>query len=626
MPSESDASPLNISGATPANDNDVAITALDEAACSASASDVAPPSNPSHKDPEPGHAVTTSAPQGPTGTFSSGADLQIFGPLSQQISSIPSTLNSVVVRRQAVTDDVGVVSVKKHPIPERGILSFLVLGQEKALNSSEKSSSSTKDPTQRLGYNGTSGTRRTKILGPQQHRIVFSALAPLAYAAGTHPSPPPADSPPSGPDSIPDVRTESSSSTPATHSRRTPLPTPVLLEELILQQTKDEVQSDGTNDEDLKGTSSGTKKRVRLEEMHTPLSSSPEVSSSNKQLRQAATEVIAPPSSHIYGNKLDKAIKKLLFKKHIKKSRPSPRQISLSSSLTTLSATDIGAQTPCLPQGGRQEIVVSKQLPPLMIGGPDRDFLPSEATYVPTPLDTPILGGPLSVDEALMTIPQPTAAKRSRLSDAEPVSPTTSVVLEHQISREAVLTRPILTQEMSVVAPFFKMGENFPAPPTPPLPKWTPSSSDKTNAEYFKLPKLDTHGILDDYEPGEQFGEGKKSARKISTASTLKTFFTKPFAKRGRRDSVASVTPEWDKESAGVGLRMRDEKGVKRRSSFAVGYHKSPTGVLRPSRSATTSPVLQQKIAGGSMPIVEERGEKMESDEGKTAKAAAADE
>lgn len=543
-------------------------------------------------------------------------DNSVFGtPTSQSYGHTytPSSMNSIGLglERQAARDDIGMVPVIRSQLnqgKERvGIIGLLAMGQEKVLHfvtgGGAKENRASQDPSGGIIETVECSARDfgdAQSLASQDQHVVFS-------------DPPPQDKSVQVIDTNVTPTGESSESSSSggfsIHSRMTPYPSPIVLGELIIQQANEE--ADGSLDDDP--NSNSREKEVRLVRGSRPIhsshppSSSPSSSSisSSASLRTVGSRTskhTIPLSRHPrkHGNKLGKAIKRILFKKpKISHSKRSRQRRSLSNSSQT--SVDTGVITPTLPQGGVREISVSKKLPSLMIKGLDRDFLPTEATLVPTPFHTPILGNPMSFDEALSTLPATT--------DPTPTSSegeNFGVVPGQTASPEVILTRPLLTQNMNEISPFFKMGEKFPAPPTPPLSKGAHISNTKGVVETFKLPKLDTHGLLQADSPNDTFGhQQKKPIRRMSTTTaSVFAFFAKPFAKRDRRDLVASVSNEKDKDSARVGLKDRYMRDARRRNNLDTGYPVLANRNVSRSMSVTPASDFTRRA---SLPVVEER-------------------
>ena len=544
-------------------------------------------------------------------TFASRACGYVFGtPTSQYYNHTytPSSVNSfgLGLERQAAREEIGMAPViRSLPIhgKERRIIGLLAMGQERVLHFVSGGPGKQKYPPQdspegiieSLGGFGKD-VRDAQSLASQEQHVVFS-------------DPTPHNDPEKEPEAHVDTPAtlpggSSGSSSPggfSIPSRKTPYPSPVALGELILQQAKEE--ADGSNDDDPKGDR--RKKKVRLARRSRSTRSPSASSASANTVRSRTpknTRPLSRSSSHKRGNKLGRVIKRILFKSPKRQySQHSGQRKSLSTSSQTTVSVDTGVITPTLPQGGAQEITASKQLPSLMIQGLNRDFLPTEATLVPTPLNSPILGGPpLSFEEAMSTLPATT--------DTTPTSSEleqSGVIFEQATSPEVILTHPLLTQDMNEVSPFFKMNENFPAPPTPPLPK-VQSSSTRGPEETFKLPKLDTHGLLCEDSSSDKFGHQQKkpAKKKSSTTASVIAFLSKPFTKRDRRDLVASISNEKDKDSARVGLKDRYLRDARRRNNFDNAYPVFPG--RGGSRSMTASPALGF-TRRASLPVVEEK-------------------
>ncbi|KAF8426096.1 hypothetical protein BGX38DRAFT_1236519 [Terfezia claveryi] len=509
---------------------------------------------------------------------------------------IPSSVNSfgLGLERQAAWEEMGMAPViRSLPIhgKDSGIIGLLAMGQERMLHFVSGGLGKQKYPPQAspecimesVGSSDKDIGGEQSLVSQEQH-IVFS-------------DPTPHKDPENEPEAHVDTPAalaggSSGSSSPAgysIHSRKTPYPSPVALGELILQQAKEE--ADGSNDNDPKGFR--RRKKVRLarrpRSTRSPSSSSASVNTVSSRTSKD-TRPLPRSNSHKHGNKLGRVIKRILSK--TPKRRYSQRSgqhklLSTSSQITVF--VDTGVLKPTLPRGGTREISVNNQIPSLMIQGLDRDFLPTEATLVPTPLNSPILVGlPLSFEEAMSTLPASVDSTQTS-SELE----HSGVIFEQTASPEVILTRPLLTQDMNEVSPFFKMNENFPAPPTPPLFK-AESSSPRGPAETFKLPKLDTHGLLLEDSHSDKFGhQQKKPARKKSstTASVI-------------ADLVASVSHEKDKDSARVGLKDRYLRDARQRNNSDSAHPVFPGHDC--SRSMTMSPVLGF-TRSTSLPVVEEK-------------------
>ncbi|KAF8420720.1 hypothetical protein EV426DRAFT_704087 [Tirmania nivea] len=543
-------------------------------------------------------------------TFASRACGYVFGTPTFQCythSYTPSSVNSsrLGLEQQAAREQIGMAPViRNHPIDgrERGIIGLLAIGQERVLHFVSGGLGKQRYPSQDspggiIEFLESSGKdiRDAQSLASQEQHVVFSDPTPHKD---------PAKEPEAHVDTSAILAGESSgSSSPSgfsIHSRKTPYPSPVVLGELILQQVKEE--ADGSNDDDPKGDLRKKKVRMVHRSRYTHSSSSSSASPNTMRSRMLHNNrALSRGNSHKRGNKLGRAIKRILFRRPKKQysQRSGQRKLLSTSSQITVSV-DTGVITPTLPQGGTREISANKQMPSLMIQGLDRDFLPTEATLVPTPLHSPILGGPpLSFEEAMSTLPSTT--------DPTPTSSEleqSGVIFEQTTSPEVILTRPLLTQDMNEISPFFKMSENFPAPPTPPLPR-AQSSSTRGPEETYKLPKLDTHGLLSEDNYSDKFGHQQKkpARRKSSTTASVIAFLSKPFTKRNRRDLVASVSNEKDKDSAMVGLKdyLRD---ARRRNNFDSVYPVFPS--CGGSRSMTASPALGL-TERASLPVIEGR-------------------
>ncbi|KAI5807841.1 hypothetical protein DFH27DRAFT_542798 [Peziza echinospora] len=474
---------------------------------------------------------------------------------SQNHSASPSTVGSVAVERQNIREGIGMFKTHGGKQRMRGIMRFL--GNEGHRHSEPNSGADVQEEN------------------TSQH-IMFSETPHRQGASFTSCS--------------------SSGELISIASRKTPYPSPILLGELISKQAKEE--TDGSYDDDASDEKG--KKSVRL----VRNSQSSSASSSQSAISDAVQPTAASPNLHtrpIMARKLRKAIRRLFGKA---KKKSSLDRLSASSGTTSsLPLTPTRTDTvPTLPQGGRQELSINKQLPRLFTGaGPQRDFLPSEATFVPTPMNTPIIGGPLYFDEALSNIQVPAS------STSEFGRPA---VIEEEASTTVILTRPLLTQEANVVAPFIKMGENFPAPPTPPIKRKDSFNNDVSE----KLPKLDSHGLLGKDEE-DSFGHKKKGSKLLSAAN-LKAFFVKPFVKRDRRDLVVAVSNERDKETAGVG--MATFKPPKRRASFAANIPKREVKSGTPNIRRTSTSAIEERravyeyVGMGKMPSTTQSATPME--------------
>ncbi|RPB22990.1 hypothetical protein L211DRAFT_838923 [Terfezia boudieri ATCC MYA-4762] len=568
--------------------------------------DVAPPKNERPVLPNAADPIQTSGSE----AFVSRARGYVFEtPTSQCYTHTytPSSVNSfgLGLERQAAWEEMGMAPViRSLPIhgKESGIIGLLAMGQERMLHFVSGGLGKQKYPPQAssecimesVGSSGKDVGVEQSLASQEQH-IFFSDPIP-------HKDP---ENEPEAHVNTPAALAggSSGSSSPAgfsIHSRKTPYPSPVALGELILQQAKEE--ADGSNDDDPKGGRQKKKVRLACRPRSTRFPSSSSASANKVGSRTSKdNRPLSRSNCHKHGNKLGRVFKRMIFKLPKRQySQRSGQHKSLSTSSQITVFVDTGVITPTLPRGGTREISANKQIPSLMIQGLDRDFLPTEATLVPTPLNSPILGGlPLSFEEAMSTLPA-SADSTQTSSELE----HSGVIFEQTPSPEVILTRPLLTQDMNEVSPFFRMNENFPAPPTPPLPK-AQSSSPRGPAETFKLPKLDTHGLLREDSHSDKFGhQQKKRARKSSTTASVIAFLSKPFTKRDRRDLVATVSNEKDKDSARVGLKDRYLRDARQRNNFDTAYPVFPGHDC--NRSMTTSPALGF-TRSTSLPIVEEK-------------------
>lgn len=176
------------------------------------------------------------------------------------------------------------------------------------------------------------------------------------------------------------------------------------------------------------------------------------------------------------------------------------KQLSTRSTSGILSPESPNTLAEYLPQGGSLSMIGHPT--PLLIPGSSKDFLPSEAQYVYTPDDTPVTEkNPLfpkvqeTMSEALGGLPIPTRTNSQSHDIARGVLP-------HE-NKSILIQRPSLSQghHISDVAPFIKMGDTFPSPPTPPMKGY--KKHKKPNS-----PPLDTHGLLDnDKSRGERIME-----------------------------------------------------------------------------------------------------------------------
>ena len=544
-------------------------------------------------------------------TFASRACGHVSGtPTSQCYTHTytPSPVNSLglCLERQAAKEEIGMAPVIwSHPVhgKERGIIGLLAMAQERVFHFVSgglgKQKYSPQDSLEGIIESPRSSGKDVgdaqSLASQEQHHVVFSDSTPHKE---------------------PEKEPEAHVDTPATlaggssgnssaggfsiHSRKTPYPSPVVLRQLMLQQAKEE--ADGSNDDVLKGNR--RQKKVRL--AHRSCSTRPPSTSSAlfNTVRSRISKITHPLpqiNSHQQRNGLGRAIKRILFKKPRRQySQCSGQQKSLSISSQTTVFVETGIIMPTLPQGGTREISINKQISPLMIKGLDRDFLPTEATLVPTPPNSPILSGlPLSFEEAISTLPATTDPPPASSELEQP-----GMILEHTPSPEVVLTRPLLTQNMNKISPFFKMTENFPAPPTPPLPKAHCSNARGLQGA-FRMPKLDTHGLLRQDSHSDKFDHQQKkpARRKSSTTASVIAFLSKPFTKWDKRYLVASVSNEKDKDSARVGLKDRYQKDTKGRNKFDIAYPVYPGHGDRPM---TASPALRF-TRRASLPVVEEK-------------------
>ena len=494
------------------------------------------------------------------------------------------------LERQAAREEVGMTRVQADPSEfgkERGIIAMC---QQNIIHLVCTSVGKQKQP---VGHVRESISQSVGTLG--QERDAQNLISEEQHVAFTEPTSRKQQDQPSERGIPPILALETSESSSlesfSGHPRKTPYPSPVALGELIMQQANEE--TDGSNDDNPNTDFTRKKVRVVNTSSSTPLPSSSSFTSTKFKAPMNSTTTLTRLSSgqKRKGNRLDRAIKQIFFKRPTKGNLGrSGKQMSFSGSSYT---TVVGNIPPTLPQGGTHEISTSRKLPPLMIQGLERDFLPSEVTFVSIPQaqDTPILGAPLSFNEAVSTLPI--------ITDPTPASSEANqpgVSLENTASPELTLTRPLPTQGMNVVAPFFKMGGNFPPPPTPPLPKVC--DNHWQFEEIVKLPKLDTHGLLQD-----RLGHQKKAVRRMGSATaSVKAFFAKPFTNWEKKDLVASVSNDKDKESAGVGIKDRYFRDTTKKANFAAHY---PVLGGTGSRSLTSSPV-SRFMRRASFPAVRE--------------------
>lgn len=456
----------------------------------------------------------------------------------------------------------------------RGIIGFLAIGQQKLIHLICDTVGKQKSP---VGNARETVTRSVKTFGPERDALgLVSEEQHVAFI-----EPVPRNAPDRlverGKPLILSLETSESSSLKnfSGHLPKTPYPSPAVLGELIMQQANEE--TDGSNDDSPKTDFSSRKVRV-MSTSGSTLLPPPSSAVSKTSINPTIPSTCLLSRQKRKGNKFGNAFKRVFFKRPPNgNSRHSGQKVSLSGSSHTTFLVGMDNIPPTLPQGGIREISTSNNLLPLMIQGLDKDFLPSEATFVPTPPDTPILGAPLSFDEAICTIP---ATTEPSPASSDPDQP--GVSLENTTSPELILTRPLLTQDKNIDAPFFKMGGSFPAPPTPPLPK-VHCANDRQFEDTVKLPNLDTHGLIQ-----EQFGHQKNAFRRVSVATAIvKAFFAKPFTKWERRDLVASITNETDKESPRVAIKDRYSRRTAKKNVATDDLARGGTG----NRPSTSSPV-----------------------------------